>query len=381
MGERPLSILFTHYGDAWIRGSEQILLNLATGLDRQRFTPIVWCNGGPVAGELRRAGVQVHETEFHSFFGYSSPSFRPSRYFSFVRQGLELVRRHRVGLIHCNGAAPHQWMLPVAWRGGVPVLAHLHADYLRRERFATLLHQATQIAGVSESVVAPLLADGVAAGRCRVIHNGIDFGRLQPGRNMALRARLGIAEDAIVAAAVGSLIPRKGMDLLIRAAAQVPGLHLVIAGDGPEREALARQAAGLGVGGRVHFLGYCGDISPVYAAADIAALASRGEAFGLALAEASYFGLPVVSHRLPGISEAVRDGETGLLVPPGDVEALAAALRRLGEDAEQRRALGAAGRDHVTARFARERMIADFESLYEEMSRRAADRSGRLQPY
>jgi glycosyltransferase involved in cell wall biosynthesis len=135
------------------------------------------------------------------------------------------------------------------------------------------------------------------------------------------------------------------------------------------------------VGGRVHFLGYCGDISPVYAAADIAALASRGEAFGLALAEASYFGLPVVSHRLPGISEAVRDGETGLLVPPGDVEALAAALRRLGEDAEQRRALGAAGRDHVTARFARERMIADFESLYEEMSRRAADRSGRLQPY
>jgi hypothetical protein len=103
MGQRVLSILFTHFGDHWIRGSERILLNLAAHLDRTRFTPVVWCNGGPLAGLMREAGVTVHESDFASFFGYNAPPFDLSRYLSFVRNGLELARRHDIGLIHCNG--------------------------------------------------------------------------------------------------------------------------------------------------------------------------------------------------------------------------------------------------------------------------------------
>jgi glycosyltransferase involved in cell wall biosynthesis len=384
-GRDKLSILFTHYGDAWLRGSERILLDLTANLDRSRFMPIVWCNGGPVADELRRAGVPVYETDFASFFGYDGPSFSLPRYLSFVTTGLRLIRRHKVALIHCNGAAPHQWLLPVAWWSGLPLVAHLHAEYLRRERFVTFLHQATRIAGVSNCVLREFLADGVPPERCQVIHNGIDFGRLRPERDGSLRDRLGIGRGAIVIASLGSLVERKGMDLLIRALAGMREIeaHLLIGGEGPERGALAQLAQKLGVASRVHFLGYCADISPVYAAADIAALASRAESFGLALAEAGYFGLPVVSHRLPGISEVVLDGKTGLLVPMEDVAAMTAALRHLSTDHIERTRLGEAARSHVRNQFSLRRMVAEFESLYGALvdeTRDGKDRA-RLRPY
>jgi glycosyltransferase involved in cell wall biosynthesis len=175
------------------------------------------------------------------------------------------------------------------------------------------------------------------------------------------------------------------MDLLIRALAGMREIeaHLLIGGEGPERSALAQLAQKLGVASRVHFLGYCADISPVYAAADIAALASRAESFGLALAEAGYFGLPVVSHRLPGISEVVLDGKTGLLVPMEDVAAMTAALRHLSTDHIERTRLGEAARSHVRNQFSLRRMVAEFESLYGALvdeTRDGKDRA-RLRPY
>jgi glycosyltransferase involved in cell wall biosynthesis len=274
-------------------------------------------------------------------------------------------------------------MFPVGFRSAIPVLAHVHADYLRRERFATLLHQAHSIVGVSESVVAPFLRDGVPAARCRVIHNGIDFAALRPARDHRLRDQLGIPREALVIGAVGSLIERKGFDLLIQAAAHLSNqnLHLVIAGDGPEKDRLAGLATQAGLQDRVHLLGYCSDVSPIYASADIAALPSRAEAFGLALVEASYFGLPVISHRLPGIAEAVLDGETGILTPVGDIPALAAAIGRLCDSAPERKRLGQAGRRHALAHFSLDRMVAQFEALYDELAGRRLRRGLPLQPY
>jgi glycosyltransferase involved in cell wall biosynthesis len=364
-----LSILFTHYGDPWIRGSEQVLMDLVTSLDKTRFTPIVWCNGGPVAERLREALITVRETDFTGFSGYHDPRFNLPRYLSFVTEGVRLVRQHKVALVHANGATPHQWLFPVGLCTRLPVVAHLHANYLRRERFSCLLHQATRIVGVSQSVVQPFLEDGVPAGRCAVIHNGIEFDRLSSGQDSGLRRRLGIGEDAVVIAAVGSLIERKGVDLLLQALARLcnGNIHLVIAGDGPQKEALSALAGALNLTSQVHFLGYCADISPVYAAADIAALGSRSEAFGLALAEAGYFSLPVVSHALPGIAEVVSDGKTGILVPVEDIEALTRALRRLAVNAEERIRMGAAARKRVCALFSVRRMVTDFERLYLEL--------------
>ncbi|MBW8708120.1 MAG: glycosyltransferase family 4 protein, partial [Alphaproteobacteria bacterium] len=282
---------------------------------------------------------------------------------------------------------PHQWLMPVALRARLPLVAHLHTNYLRRERFASLLHQATAIVGVSQSVVGEFLTDGVPQNRLKVIHNGIVQERFRLGRCAELRKTLGIADDAIVVASVGSLIERKGMDLLVRSLARLgdPNMHLVIAGEGPQRPALQCLAADSGVQSRVHFLGYCADISPVYATADIAALASRSEAFGLAAAEASYFSLPVVAHNLPGVSEVIENGRTGLLVPVENVEALAKALQQLAANPEKREQMGAAGKDRVQQRFSVQRMVSSFEALYQGLvdQTEAANAGARLvmRPY
>src|SRR5437879_2653944 len=151
-GREPLSILFTHFGEPWIRGSEQVLIDLVTNLDRSRFTPVIWCNAAPLEEILTSAGLPVYRSDFTSFFNYDSPRFTLSRYRSFIDEGLRIARAHRVALLHSNGAAPHQWLLPVAYRAKLPILAHLHTNYLRRERFTSLLHQATTIVGVSHSV-------------------------------------------------------------------------------------------------------------------------------------------------------------------------------------------------------------------------------------
>jgi glycosyltransferase involved in cell wall biosynthesis len=368
----PIPVLFTHYGEQWLRGSEQLLLDLLAYLDPARIHPIVWCNGTAMAEATKALGVTTYRSDFAYYFQEGSPRFSPRAYAALVRRGREIVDAHAVRVLHANSAAPTQWLVPVARRRRLPLLSHLHIDYLRRARFLLLLHQADLVVGVSNQVIEDFLADGMAPARTAVIYNGIDFARLgEGGEGGALRTRLGVAADAVVITSVGSLIRRKGQDILLRAfqpLASERDAHLLIVSDGPERGNLERLAADLGLMGRVHFLGYHDDIPGVYAASDIIALASRGDAFGLVLAEAAYFARPVVATRVGGIPEVVDDGVTGLLVPPEDPAALGVALRRLADDPALRAAFGQAGRLRSQRMFAADAMAARFMDTYERLA-------------
>ncbi|MBX9698834.1 MAG: glycosyltransferase, partial [Acetobacteraceae bacterium] len=258
----PLPVLFTHFGENWIRGSEQVLLDLLAHLDRDRIAPVVWCNADAMAEACRALGVPTHQSRFEFYFDYGSPRFAPRRYLGLVRQGRRLVREHGIRVLHANSAAPTQWLVPVAALTGRPLLTHLHIDYLRRSRYALLLHLADRIIGVSRQVVGDFLADGMAPERLGVIYNGIDTARLPPAR-ADLRAALGIPPGALVVASMGSLVPRKGHDLLLRAFAALPASqpppHLVLGSDGPARPGLQALAAELGIAACTHFLGYTDD--------------------------------------------------------------------------------------------------------------------------
>jgi glycosyltransferase involved in cell wall biosynthesis len=253
-----------------------------------------------------------------------------------------------------------------------------------------LLHEASLIVGVSGQVNEGLLEDGLAAKRIRVIYNGIDFGRL--GRSSTcLRKVLGIPADAFVIATAGSLIARKGHDVLIRAFRQLlPGSqapHLIIFGDGPDRAVLEGLVRTLDLNARVHFLGHVDDVSQLYQAADVFALASRGDAFGLVCAEAGHFGLPAVSTRVGGIPEVIVHNETGFLVSPGDVEAFARALSLLMADTKLRAQMGQAAAARVNRLFTAERMAREFEEAYTILSAVPKSQLGwisalrRLRPY
>ncbi len=190
---------------------------------------------------------------------------------------------------------------------------------------------------------------GVPAERIRRVPEGIDLARWR--RLAAQSPRL---SDGSTILCVARQYPRKHIADLLRALPQVrrsvPSAHAVIVGDGPEHAALRALAAGLGLGDAVRFLGAIQEDDAVawwYRHADVFCLPSVQEAFGIVFLEAMASGLPVVAARAAAIPEVVPDGQAGLLVPPGDVEALAAALATLLSEPPRRVAYGTYGQAHA----------------------------------
>jgi glycosyltransferase involved in cell wall biosynthesis len=172
---------------------------------------------------------------------------------------------------------------------------------------------------------------------------------------------------------VGRLIPIKGHEVLLRAFAEarraVPALSLDLAGSGPLEPDLRARAASLGLDGAVRFLGHVAP--PPFADALFVVVPSLGEGFGMVALEAMERGRAVVASAVGGLPEIVADGETGLVVPRGDAEALAAALVELASDGNRARALGEAGRQRALAEFRQERCTERHEELYRAALARA----------
>jgi glycosyltransferase involved in cell wall biosynthesis len=176
-----------------------------------------------------------------------------------------------------------------------------------------------------------------------------------------LRRELGF--DGPTLAFAGRLTAAKALDVAFRALTGVEGVTLVLAGDGPDRDALERTASELGLNGRVRFLGAQSRsrVLELFHAADASLLSSSWENFPHTVVEALAVGAPVIATSVGGVPEVVRDGENGLLVPPGDSEALAAAIRRYFDDAELRERLRAAAAPSVEA-YRPERLLAEIEA-------------------
>jgi glycosyltransferase involved in cell wall biosynthesis len=220
---------------------------------------------------------------------------------------------------------------------------------------------------ISPAVSAALTEGGVEPTKVSTIASSIDPGDLLPRvPREVTRRSLEADEGAVVLLALASLVPRKGLDVLLDAlaAAGPRRLLLWIAGDGPEHAALEARAERLGLTSRVRFLGRRADAPDLLAACDVAVLPSRREGLGVAALEAMGARRPVLASNVGGLGDAVVDERTGLLVPPEDVPALARALVRLEEDPELRRRLGDAGPDRVAEGFLASQMVAAYEKLY-----------------
>jgi glycosyltransferase involved in cell wall biosynthesis len=181
---------------------------------------------------------------------------------------------------------------------------------------------------------------------------------------------LGIPEERRLVLAVGNLYPVKDHATLLRAGAGLEGVHVLIAGRGPELEGLASLARALGAASRVHLLGLRSDVARLLAAADLLVHPSRAEGLPLAILEAMAAALPVVASRVGGIPEAVVDGETGQLVRPCDPDVLRDAIRSVLHDPDRAALFGRAGRARVERHFSLEAMTGRYRALYEAMGAR-----------
>ncbi|MFJ8884694.1 glycosyltransferase [Streptomyces sp. NPDC102402] len=332
-----------------VGGAEQQLRLLLRHLP-VRCDVVTLTNPGAVAAGLRADGVRVQDL-----------GMRSNRDLGAVPRLARLIRRGSYDLVHTHLYRACVYGRIAARLAGTTVVSTEHSLgraeiegrpltrgtrelYLRTERLG-----AATVA-VSETVAGRLRAWGVPAARIHTVPNGIDMTafRFDEGRRRSTRALLGLPTTAFVVGGVGRLVPGKRFDLLIRAVAALPGAWLVLAGDGPESEALRALAARLGVTGRIRFLGECGaagaapGIPEVLSAVDTFVSASREEAFGLAVVEALAAGLPVVHAACPAIEDlpagpvpgTTRIGSTSAAADP--TEELTAALRHRMESGARR---------------------------------------------
>jgi glycosyltransferase involved in cell wall biosynthesis len=202
------------------------------------------------------------------------------------------------------------------------------------------------------------------------IYSGLalDEFRKNNGSARAVRASLGISDEALVVGFAGRLEPVKGPEFFIRAAAivrhLVPGARFLVVGDGSLRPSLEEEAGRLGIADAVHFVGWQDDVNSFYGAMDILLLSSLNEAVGRSILEAQAVGVAVVATRVGGVPEIIQDGVTGILVPPHDAEALARATEKLLTDSALRASLTKAGRERVEKLFSDRAMVKRFEELY-----------------
>ncbi|MEP0848550.1 MAG: glycosyltransferase [Phycisphaerae bacterium] len=212
--------------------------------------------------------------------------------------------------------------------------------------------------------------------RAITVLNGVDLARFTaPAEPEAVRVEFGIPRDALLCVNVGRFQADKNLAGLLDAARLVadrrPDVYWLLAGQGPLEPVLRERCRRLGLDQRVRFAGFRRDVPRILAAADVFVVASSSEGLSVAILEAMAAGRPVVATRVGGTPEVVRDGECGLIVEPGDVAALAQAVRALLDDPPRRAALGLRARQRVAAEFTVQRMVQRIERVYTELLTRS----------
>ncbi len=299
--------------------------------------------------------------------------------------GLRVARRQHADIIHAH------WVLPngllAAWVAAVlriPLAVSLHGSdvfvALRNPLFGRVagwvFRRAAVVTACSEELAQAALRLGADPGKVHLVAWGADPGRFHPAVPPTDRRRFGLTADDTVLVCLGRIVPKKGFDVLLRALPAIlraaPATHVLIGGDGPQREELGRLAAELGVAEHVHFAGQIpwDQVAAFLAAGDIFLLPSVRDAAGnldglpTVLLEAMALGKPVVASRIAGVPLVIEDGVNGLLCPAGDADALAAAVAGLLADPPRREALGRAGRRSVEERFNWREVARRFVALF-----------------
>jgi glycosyltransferase involved in cell wall biosynthesis len=204
--------------------------------------------------------------------------------------------------------------------------------------------------------------------RLRIVQNGTDLDRFRPDptARIAVRGELGVPDDAVLLGTVGRLATVKNHALLLRATAPLlgPKLHLAIAGGGPEAGRTRALVEELGVSAFVHLVGEIAEVPRLLAGLDVFVLSSDVEGLPLSVTEAMGVALPVVSTAVGGVPKVVLEGETGLLAPPRDEEALRKAIQSIASSPETRERMGKRAREVALARYSSERMAREYMALY-----------------
>lgn len=292
-----------------------------------------------------------------------------------------LLKRVKPDVIHAHdphGVAMASVALSMSSANGGPrLVAGRRVDFrLKRNSFSRWKYRQVDLfIASSEAIRQILIRDGVEPGRVVTVHEGIDVERIARLEAANVHAEFFLPHGAPLIGNIAALVPHKGQKHLLDAMplviTHVPDVRLVILGEGELRAALEHQVRHLRLEHHVVMPGFRSDVLALLKGVDIFVLSSETEGLGTSLLDAMAAGKPCVGTRVGGIPEVIDDGVTGLLVPPHDAPAIAAALIRLLEDAELRRRMGEAGLARARDRFSVERMVEETIEAYRRIRNRS----------
>ena len=371
-----------------LSGKTKAMVDLVLGLDPTRYRPVVACfdtESSALHEKLRGAGVPVEVIAVSDGLNLTAP----------LALG-KLMRRVRPEVVHCYnprmmlyGGAAARLLGIKATLGTLSAFACLTPDedyrFLPQQLFSATLRNRLRNRFVTRLVgtvvaVAPSLGkqfcryNGADPRRLRVIGYGVDidkFARVSAEQIAAFRARHRVPDGAVLVSSVGRLVEQKDYPTQLRgfaaASARVPGLVMLLAGDGPLRASLEALAAELGITDKLRFAGHVDDVPTLLRATDLFVLASKFEPYGVALLEAKAAGTGIIATRVNQIPDIIADRETGWLVEPESPDDLGRALETLARDAELRRRLGARAAEDAAACHSLRRAIDAYQDLYDDL--------------
>jgi glycosyltransferase involved in cell wall biosynthesis len=369
---RKYNLLFTTISGEMIGGGQRSLLLNLERLNKKRFKPFLICpSEGDLIEKAKKLGVETTIIKMGSlkrldFFSIPATIWKLKRF----------IKQKNIDLIHTD--APRQtFHAGIAARlTGKPLIWHVRVSAPERKLYEKFLSTlASKIIAVSKAALKRFEGLASKSDKFVVIYNGVDLTEFnQQLADKRFKEEFEIEDDWFLVGTVGQLIPSKGQEAFLKAAAQVsklfPNVKFIIVGDGNEayRKKLEDLSKKLGIDEKVIFTGFREDIPQITSSLDIVVLPSlHFEGFSRVVLEGMAFCKPVIATRVGGNPEAVKDGKTGILVSPGDPQRLAKAILELVKNENKRFQLGIAGRRRAEKLFNIEKNIAQIEKLYEEL--------------
>lgn len=367
------NILYTSLSGKMLGGGQRSLLLLLERLNRKKFKPFLVCPSE--GGLVEKAVLQGIETQIIKMGRIKSPNVLSTAATVFKLKAL--IKLKNIDLIHTDSPRQAFYAGRAAGLTGTPLIWHVRVSTPEKKSFEKFLfNRAHRVIAVSKAASQRFEGFESAQEKVVVIHNGVDLTEFTPQQpDSRLREEFKIEKDWILVGTLGQLIPGKGQDVFLKAAAQVakqiPKVKFLIVGDGNRayKQKLENLSNDLGLPGNVEFTGFREDIPRIMNLLDIAVLPSTTHLEGLSrvIIEAMASSKPVIATSSGGNPEAVEGGTTGILVPPEDSHSLAESILDLIRDETKRNRMGQAGRKRAEKLFSIEKNISRIEKLYEEL--------------
>ncbi len=358
-----MNILHVETGRHYYGGPQQVVYLVSALIERGHDCTLVCPPGSGIDSEARARAIPVR-----NLFCAGDLDL------PFAYRLTQYINETRPDLVHCHSRRGADVLGGLAASfADVPAVVSRRVDNTEIRLVAALRYRPfAKVIAISNAIADVLRDIGVDDERLVVIRSAVDAPAFaEPVDRREFCAEFGVPFDAFILAAAGQLIERKGHRLLLEAIARVandrPALKLLIFGEGPLEGKLREQAEALGLGEIVQFAGFRDDLDRYVGAFDLFVHPALAEGLGVATLKAQAAGVPVVGFAAGGLSEAVADGESGLLVPTEDVDAFAEAIAKLIDDDALRERFGARGRERMQTEFSIDAMVEQHLDLYQSI--------------